>query len=141
MSAVSGNWCSSSSVSLNLLVVQSRLAIQLDEHQRDGRVAQRTWQMADVPAGIRSRTLVFAERGVAWPHFDPVSVHRLDEPAARGDDSLRRWIFMPLSDPSLRELRDHDVNWRVRQPVYKDRFDGSSPRYRPRPASSYEAVG
>jgi hypothetical protein len=96
---------------------------QLDEHQRDRRVAQRPRQVANMTGGIRLRALVLAQRGVAGSHLDPVSVRRLDEPAPRQrDDPLRRRIFMPLSDSSLRELSDHDVSRRVRHPVDEDRL-------------------
>ena len=86
---------------LNLLlvpasVIEGHLVIQLNEHQRDGFVAQRPRQVACMTGGVRLRALVLAERGVARPHLDPVSVHRLDEPAPRQrDDPLRRRIFMP----------------------------------------------
>src|SRR5579871_4741809 len=73
--------------------------------------------------GIRLRALVLTQRGAARTHLDPVSVHRLDEPAPRQrDDPLRRRILVPLSGPSLRELSDHDVRWGVRQPVNEDRL-------------------
>ena len=71
-------------------VVKGYLVIQLDEHKRDGRVAQRPRQVADMTGGIQLRALVLAQGGVARPHLDPMSVHRLDEPAPRQrDDPLR----------------------------------------------------
>jgi hypothetical protein len=91
--------------------------VQLHEHQREGRITQYPRQMADMTIGVRLRTLVVARS------LDPLSVHRLDEPAPRQrDDPLRRRILMPLSDPSLRRLSDHDMSWRVRQPVNEDRL-------------------
>jgi len=100
-------------------VVESHFMIQLDEHQRQGRTAQYLRQVADMTVGVRLRTLVIAQGDVARSHLDPVSVHRLDEPAPR---PLHRRILMPLSDPSLRGLSDLDVSWCVWQLFNEDRF-------------------
>ena len=112
-------------------LVEGHLVIQLDEHQRDGRVAQRPRQVADMTGGIRLRALVLAQGGVARSHLDPMPVHRLDEPAPRQrDDPLRCRIFMPLSDPSLRDLSDHDVSGPVLQLIGKDRLHALPERER-----------
>jgi hypothetical protein len=67
-------------------VVESHLVIPLDEHERDGRVAQRPRQVAEMTGGVRLRAPVLAQGGVARSHLDPVSVHRLNEPASRQRD-------------------------------------------------------
>jgi hypothetical protein len=58
-------------------VAEGQFVIQLDEHQRDGRIAQCPRQVADMTLGVWLRTLVLAQRGIARSHLDPVSVHGL----------------------------------------------------------------
>ena len=86
------------------ILLETHIAIHCDKH-------------------LKASFLVLAQAGVARSHLDPMSVDRLDEPAPRQrNDPLRCRIFMPLSDPSLRELSDHDVSCPFRQPVDEDRL-------------------
>jgi hypothetical protein len=53
---------------------------QLDEHERDGRVAQRPRQVAEITGGVRLRALVLAQGG-----FDGKVAAALMEKAKSGD--------------------------------------------------------
>ena len=61
------------------------------------------------PATGFPRVLVGAKGDFAGSHFDALSVHGFDEPAAgQGEDPLRLRILMPFADPTDGEHRHHN---------------------------------